>query len=140
MSTTARIPRKAPAETTSKVAWFLTSAVETSGKTQKEIAREVGFGKPQIITMMKQGDTKIPLHRIPALAKALDVDAKQFMRLALKEYRPEEYESIVTAFSREIVTDNEVLILEAVRKATNDLDPKPTQEFLKEIAKLAADL
>ena len=38
--------------------------------------------------MMKLGQTKVPLDKIPLLAKACGVDQAFFMRLALQEYMP----------------------------------------------------
>ena len=43
-------------------------------KTQAEIAEEAGFVNPNMVTMIKQGATKLPIDRVPALAKALEVD------------------------------------------------------------------
>ena len=61
----------------SAVATYLSRRIdELRGvKTQREIAAEAGFAKPNIISMMKVGETKLALDRIPALAKALDADA-----------------------------------------------------------------
>ena len=43
-------------------------------KTQAEIAKEAGFINPNMVAMIKQGATKLPIDRVPALAKALDSD------------------------------------------------------------------
>ena len=79
--------KSAPIRTT--VADFIADRLAESDKTQREIAQECGFEKPNIITMFKQGATKIPLNRIGALAKAIDVDPAHLLRLAMKEYMPE---------------------------------------------------
>jgi len=73
----------------SPTAQYLFDAIEASTKTQKEIAREVGYPSANIITMMKKGETKVPVSRIPALAKALDIDTSELIDIALKEYHPE---------------------------------------------------
>jgi transcriptional regulator with XRE-family HTH domain len=68
---------------------FLRAAIERSPKTQREIARDAGFSAPNALSMMKTGECKVPISRIPGLAKALDVDSEDFVKIALREYQPE---------------------------------------------------
>lgn len=68
---------------------FLRNAIEESPKTQKEIARDAGFANPNALSMMKNGECKVPISRIPALAKALDIEADLFLKTALREYHSE---------------------------------------------------
>lgn len=77
-----------------KVAEYLTAQIDICGKSQKIIAEEVGFPKANILTMMKYGSTKVPIDRVPALAKSLGVDPAKFMRLVLAEYQPAILEAI----------------------------------------------
>ncbi len=56
------------------VAEFLADKIGAIDKTQREIAEACGFDNPNIITMFKNGHTKLPINRIAPLAKALDVD------------------------------------------------------------------
>ena len=53
-------------------------------KSQAEIAEEAGFVNPNMVTMIKQGATKLPLDRVPALAKALECAPSLLLRLALE--------------------------------------------------------
>ncbi len=69
----------------------LSVALAQSPRTQTEIAREAGFTRPNILSMMKRAQTRIPLTRIYPLANALDVDGDLWMALALAEYEPELY-------------------------------------------------
>src|SRR5271168_2244911 len=55
-------------------------------KTQREIAQEVGYETPNIISMFKRGESKLPLNKIPLLSKALGVDPAHMFRLALEQY------------------------------------------------------
>ena len=88
------------------VADYLTKAIELSGRTQREIALDVGYYKPNVISMMKQGQTKIPLDKIPAFAKALEMDAAFFLRLALAEYHPDTW-AVIRATIGSPLTSNE---------------------------------
>ncbi len=53
-------------------------------KTQAEIAAATGFPNPNMITMIKQGISKVALDRVPALARVLECDPAFLMRLALE--------------------------------------------------------
>lgn len=75
--------------THSSTAEFVRIALEQCDKTHREIAREVGIATPNVISMMKTGDIKVPINRIPALAKAMGVDAYAFTEIAMREYHPE---------------------------------------------------
>ena len=74
---------------TSPTALHLFNAIERSPKTQREIAKEAGFTTPNVLSMMKSGETKVPVQRIPALARALDISPGVFINIALQEYHPE---------------------------------------------------
>src|SRR6056297_3865375 len=56
-----------------------------SKKSQIEIATEAGYVNPNMITMIKQGSTKVALDRVPALARALECDPAYLMRLSLEQ-------------------------------------------------------
>lgn len=98
-----------------KVHEFLERAIEISGKTQAEIARDIGYARPNIISMMKKGVTKVPIDKIPALSTSLGIDPVQLLRLAMHEYQPEVWETI-TKVMGEIPTADEVRALEALRE------------------------
>ena len=76
------------------VAQFLTMKIDESGKTQREIATEVGYDAANVITMFKQGSTKLPLNTVGPIARALDVDPVFLLRLAFNEYFPETFEAV----------------------------------------------
>ncbi len=68
---------------------FLRNAIEESSKTQREIAQDAGFANPNALSMMKTGECKVPISRIPALAEALGIDPELFLKTALREYHAE---------------------------------------------------
>jgi transcriptional regulator with XRE-family HTH domain len=76
------------------VADYFEMAIRLSGKSQREIAKAAGYSKPNIISMMKTGQTKIPVEKIPALAAAMGIETAPFLRLALQEYMPETWNVI----------------------------------------------
>lgn len=80
------------------VASYLTSQIDmvvSSGeKTQKQIAAELGYTKPNIITMFKQGLTNLPINKVELMAKAIHADPVYLLRLSMQEYMPEAFETI----------------------------------------------
>ncbi|SUE95840.1 Uncharacterised protein [Ectopseudomonas mendocina] len=58
-------------------------------KTQEEIALETGFVRANVLTMIKQGRTKMPLDKIEAFAKSCGQKPDKLLRTALREYAPE---------------------------------------------------
>lgn len=71
-----------------KVHDFIRRKLDACSKSQVQIASEVGFRKPNVLSMIKSGRTPIPLSRIAALAHALDVDPKVLFTMCLREYKP----------------------------------------------------
>lgn len=104
------------------VAEFIADRLATIDKTQREVAEACGFETPNIITMFKQGKTKVPLDRIGPLAKALDVDPAHLLRLALQQYLPETWSSIEDILHSTILTANELELVRKYRQVTGDAD------------------
>ena len=95
-------------------------------KSQKEIAEEVGFINPNILSLFKSGASKIPLDRVPALAKALEVDPAYLMRLSLEQsVGVTAANAIVECFGTPI-TVNELGWLVEIRDASQNADPRIT--------------
>ncbi len=99
------------------VAQFLTRAIKASGKTQSEICADIGYSKPNIITMFKQGKTKVPLDKIGPLARSLGVDGREFFRIVLGEYMPETLMALELYMTIEGMTNQETFLLETYRAA-----------------------
>ncbi|AXT28833.1 XRE family transcriptional regulator (plasmid) [Ruegeria sp. AD91A] len=95
-------------------------------KKQAEIAALAGYVNQNMITMIKQGSSKVALDRVPALAKALECDAAYLLRLAIEQsIGLTAAEAVVEVFG-EPVTSNELGWLKAIRKASNNTDPRLT--------------
>jgi transcriptional regulator with XRE-family HTH domain len=99
----------------SRTALIFRSLVDASDMTQREIAKRLGYRKPNIITMMKQGMTKIPIYRIPLIAKLFNADAAELLKIAMEEYEPGKYKAIV-AILGEPLTAYERRLLQVIRE------------------------
>lgn len=104
---------------------YLTKQIALCGKSQIEISEEIGYTKPNIITMFKQGKTKVPIDKVESLAKAIGVDPAHMLMLAMTEYMPQTWE-VIGSILGNIVSDNELEIVEFIRKnlEENVFDPK----------------
>ena len=98
------------------VAAFLSNLIEKSGKTRKEIAKESGFGKPNIISMLKTGDTKLPLGRLGSFSKSVNTDPVQLLKMCLKEYYPDVWDAITSYLDASLTLD-ELKVIKALRNA-----------------------
>lgn len=98
----------------SKVAKFIASRIVETGKSQVDIAREAGFNKPNIITMIKQGSTKLPLDKVGPMARALECAPTQLLALTMSEYEPETWQAIAP-FLGEFLTPKEAAVISALR-------------------------
>lgn len=106
------------------VAEYLTQQIGLCGKTQSEIAREAGFGKPNIITMLKQGQTKLPIAKVGPMAAALGVDPLYLFKLTMQEYEPETWQILQESVLKQpAITQNEMEIIEVIRQG-NVINPK----------------
>ena len=83
---------------TSPTAQHLYDSIERSPKTQREIARDAGFASPNILSMMKTGESKVPISRIPSLSQAMGIAPATFINIALNEYHPDLHEVIKDQF------------------------------------------
>jgi transcriptional regulator with XRE-family HTH domain len=99
-------------------------------KSQHQIAMEAGFKTPNVLSMLKTGTTKVPLDRVPALAKALDCDARFLFRLAIEQLGGSMTPSAIEEIFGTIVTENEVGWLKAIRDFSGGTDPRLTQRAL----------
>jgi transcriptional regulator with XRE-family HTH domain len=78
--------------THSRLASFVAKRIKDLAgvRSQREIARIAGFTQPNMISMIKTGEAKLPLERVEKLAIALDCDPHRLAQVALEQfYGPE---------------------------------------------------
>ena len=107
------------------VARYIEQQLALCGRPQKEIAAECGYGTANIITMFKQGTTKVPLEKVGLLAAALQVDVTYLFRLVMTEYMPASWAALESIFGPEkFITANELAVAKFIRKIAggNEID------------------
>ncbi len=95
-------------------------------KTQAEIASEAGFPNANMVSLLKSGRNKVPLDRVPSLAKALEVDPAYLMRLALDQAVGATAAKAITDIFGTPTTENECGWLQELRDASDNSDPRIT--------------
>ncbi|HEY8577772.1 MAG TPA: helix-turn-helix transcriptional regulator [Devosia sp.] len=97
-----------------------------SNKTQAEIAAGAGFVNPNMISMIKSGSARLPIDRVPALARALEVDPRRLLQLAVEQWVGVTAARTFDEIFGTIVTLNEIAWLKELRDASDNSDPTLT--------------
>ncbi|MHA6642303.1 XRE family transcriptional regulator [Mesorhizobium sp. A623] len=97
-------------------------------KTQSIIATEAGFGQVNMLAMIKYGSSKLPLDRVPALAKALECDPALLFMMAVEQLGGDTTDLTIRKIFGTLVTENEVAWVEEIRKASDQSDPHLTSK------------
>jgi hypothetical protein len=92
-------------------------------KNQAEIASEAGFANVNMLAMIKNGATRLPIDRVPALAEALKVDPARLLQLALEQWTGSAAARAFETIFATVVSSNEVGWLEEIRDASGHSDP-----------------
>lgn len=95
-------------------------------KTQAEIANETGFINPNMLSIIKTGSNRLPIDRVPALAKALNTDPRHLLQLALEQWVGGTAARTFDEIFGTIVTLNEIAWLNEIRDASGHSDPTMT--------------
>lgn len=95
-------------------------------KSQKEIAAAAGFPNPNMVTMIKNGASKLALDRVPSMARALECDPAYLMRLSLEQAVGETAAQAIVEVFGTPVTANELGWLQEIREASDHSDPRLT--------------
>jgi hypothetical protein len=98
--------------------------VSIRGKTNREIAAEAGYKSGNIISMIKSGAMKLPLSKVPEMARALKSDPALLFRLAMMQFTSDKL--AVEEIFGTVVSKNETAILGYIRELTEDSDPEFT--------------
>jgi transcriptional regulator with XRE-family HTH domain len=117
---------KKPHKDTALAKFIEKRILELKPKTQSEIADEAGFINPNVLSMIRSGSTKLPLDRVPALAKALECDPALLMRLALDQAVGSTPAAALIEILGTPISANERGWIEEIRNASDDSDPRIT--------------
>jgi transcriptional regulator with XRE-family HTH domain len=95
-------------------------------KTQSQIATEAGFSRPNMLSMIKAGSSKLPLKRVRGLAKALECDVRFLFFAAVQQSGDLTLIPLIEQIFGDIPSDYELVWLQAIRIASGYTDPELT--------------
>lgn len=95
----------------------------------RELADELGYANPGIIQMFRKGKIRLPLERLPKLAKAVSANPKWVMEQALLEYFSDDFRALIRTYLCGL-SSNEMAIIELIREVSNNSDPAPADDGL----------
>ena len=105
-------------------------------KSQVEIAIEAGWDQsPNMLSMIANGSSRMPIERVPALARALDIHPSYLLRLTILQHSPELW-SIIEEASGMVLTCNEEALLTHIRQMSRNSDPAPSPQLLSALREL----
>lgn len=86
------MPKKSP----TIVSTLISTAIDKLAPrmTQRELSLAMGFKTPNMLSMLRTGDAKVPFTKIPTIAAVLDIDPALLLRFHLREQWPE-FEEVV---------------------------------------------
>ena len=120
------MPRPPYADT--RLAKFLEKRIDElrGTRSQVEIAEIAGYKTPNVITMLKLGQTKLAIDRVPSMAKALVVDPALLLRLTFEQAFDETTARAVDEIFGTPITANERGWIDELRNASGSSDPRLT--------------
>ncbi|EZI65444.1 hypothetical protein K021_1259 [Acinetobacter baumannii 25442_5] len=104
------------------VAEYLADLIENSPKSQREIAEEIGFKRTNVLSMIKSGETRLPIDKIKPTALALGENPTRLLIRVLKEYAPDLIDVVESITGQTPLTPNEINIVKTIRSVTME-DP-----------------
>jgi transcriptional regulator with XRE-family HTH domain len=121
-----KMPKKPYADT--RLARFIDKRVLElrPKKSQIEIAIDSGFVSVNMLSMLKKGSSKLPIDRVPSLARALEVDPAYLLRLTLEQAKGDTIAQALVEIMGTPVTGNELGWLQEIRSASDHTDPRMT--------------
>ncbi|QNK01775.1 hypothetical protein [Dyella telluris] len=117
---------------------YLKAKIEATGKTLKELGAEAGFKQANAFVLLKSGDMRLPMDRIPGVAKAIEADEKELFELALKHYEPTVYKMMQKHYAAGAVDPEEVKLLAEIKRAIGGKSIKhdaKTRSLIQEVVK-----
>jgi len=111
---------------------LINRAIDKSERNMADIARIAGFPNRTSIYMIRDGKMKLPLGRVPALAKALDIPPRVLFTRALEQYLTQETVQVILNSILHL-SANEIEIIDFIRLVSRESDPKLTPALMEKI-------
>lgn len=117
-------------KTTSKVAQIIGEYLKASGKSQTQVSIETGYEKPNIISLLKTGNTRMPYSRIKPFCRSTGGDVETLFMACLEEYHPDILE-VITEIKGTAVSQFDREALRVIRAAKRQAEDALREERQK---------
>lgn len=104
------------------VSQFVKHQINICGMTPAQIASELGYDGPNVISMFMEGRAHIPLDKIGPLAQALNINPALLLKKVMGEYMPETLAALQCVLEGLQLTQNELELITAYRSLTQGKD------------------
>lgn len=110
--------------------------------TNLAIAQRLGYARPNVVAMFRNGSMKVPIGKVPALADVLGIDRISLLKRAMAEYSPDLWATIEGALGDGLTTENEAALLRTVRELMcgTDADLVRQDRFVEGLGLLIGDV
>lgn len=87
-----------------------------------QLQKALGYPTPNVIAMMKTGSMRLPSNKVPAAAELLQVDPKFLLAKVIAEKDPELWDVIASLLGDQLITVNEMALINLVRQGLDGHD------------------
>lgn len=92
------------------------------GLKNPQLQKALGYPSANVIAMMKTGSMRLPSNKVPAAAELLQVDPKFLLAKSIAESDSELWDVIASLLGDQLITANEMALINLVRQGLNGHD------------------
>ena len=107
--------------------------------TNVKLSQALGYDRPNVVAMMFTGSMKVPVNKVPALARVLELDPVALLRRVMLANSPEIWETIEQVVGKSsLATANEVALIDDLRDllGSDDVPLHADAMFMAELTTL----
>lgn len=101
---------------------YIAIKMDEVGKSNTQVASELGYEKPNVVAMMRSGSMRLPLNKVAAMAAALECDPIFLLEKVLTETNPELWFAMKPLVGQSLVTQSELRLIQLVRGLMDGLE------------------
>jgi transcriptional regulator with XRE-family HTH domain len=104
---------------------YLAEAQAACGKSDEQMAQELGFSRASVYAAVKASSMKFPAGKLMILAQVLDASPSQLLEAFLRDQSPDLLDAVRKVWGPTGLTKGEQKLVEAYRHLTGGRDVEP---------------